>query len=473
MVSRTFSHILTLAALLAPLVLSPSPFPFPAQSDSRAVDVWFDETEPVQRAFDLLLDRYVQPLSPTHLLRAAWREIADEADAQGVLPPDPLHLASVDRDSSLQMRLQLSAYARGAAPWPDGCNPMRAAIRGMASSVQESHTYYLEPERYRDYLDWAEDRTTYGGIGLILSGPGVRIDDVVPQTPAARAALRAGDVITTIDGASTVALTADDAAVRLRGRAGDQVELTVHHTSDDSTATLELVREPIAFAPVDAHVVAADLGYILIRSFDAPAAAAQAIREIDRFRATGAPGIILDLRGNPGGRLDVGAEFLGRVLPAGTPLYTELTAGAEPRLVVAAGEFQPVPSMAVLVDEQTASMAELVAAALQQAHAATVIGRRTAGTVAGGKLFPLGDGSALDVTVFDVQSAQGTRLNGVGVLPDIGVDAMSPNAALSAAIAFLRAHADGIRHDGPGFMEDGSTPDPPASTTPGSGPWSR
>jgi carboxyl-terminal processing protease len=276
-----------------------------------------------------------------------------------------------------------------------------------------------------------------------------------------------------IDGETTVDLTASEAAGRLRGRIGDQVELTVYRSSDDSTATVQLVRERIALAPVDAHVVAPDLGYILIRSFDTPVAAEQAIHEIDRFRAAGATGVILDLRGNPGGRLDIGAEFLGRVLPSGTPLYYELTAGTEPRLVAAAGEFQPLPPMAVLVDEQTASMAEIVAEALQQAHAATVIGRRTAGSVAGGKLFPLGDGSALDVTVFDVQSGQGVRLNGVGVLPDIEIGAASPEVALSGGIAFLRAHTGSAEHIGADLAEDSSALDAPASAAPGAGPWFR
>jgi hypothetical protein len=139
-VTRTLSHILTIAALLTPLVVSPSPSLAAAQSDSHAVGVWLDETEPVQRAFDLLLDRYVQPLSPTRLLRAAWQEITDEPDAHALVPPGPLHLASTDRGASLRMRLQLGAYAGGAAPWPDGFNPMQAAIRGMAGSVQEGHT---------------------------------------------------------------------------------------------------------------------------------------------------------------------------------------------------------------------------------------------------------------------------------------------------------------------------------------------
>ena len=109
MATRTLVHMLTLVALLAPLVLSPSRTTAPAQPESRVEDPWLDETEPVQRAFDLLLDRYLHPLSPAYLLRAAWQEIVDEADAHAVAPPAPLRLASADRGASLQMRVQLSA----------------------------------------------------------------------------------------------------------------------------------------------------------------------------------------------------------------------------------------------------------------------------------------------------------------------------------------------------------------------------
>jgi carboxyl-terminal processing protease len=170
-------------------------------------------------------------------------------------------------------------------------------------------------------------------------------------------------------------------------------------------------------------------------------------KAILEFQRNGARGIVLDLRGNSGGRLDVGSRLLARFIPDG-PIYRAVDRrGREETVYVR--DARPILSvpLAVLIDEGTASMGELFAAAIQEHHVGRVVGTTTAGAVAASVVMPLSDGSALQLTIEQVYSGGGALLDRVGVQPDEVVDLdladlrLGHDTQLEAALAYLREQA--------------------------------
>ena len=167
----------------------------------------------------------------------------------------------------------------------------------------------------------------------------------------------------------------------------------------------------------------AQIGYLQIRGFPEPGVderVGQALAEIDR---RGVDGLILDLRGNSGGRIDVGMKVASRFLREEVVFQQVDRSGRERQVRPASGQYweRSMP-IVTLVDGGTASMGEILSSALQEAGAARVVGTQTAGSVAGARLFPLTNGGALQITVLTITSGRGAALNDIGVTPDVSVD---------------------------------------------------
>jgi len=415
---RQHLHVAAALALLASIGLSPAAA-VSAQAEGRAPAESPDQqVEAVRTAFDLLLDRFVQPLSPATLLDSAWAELAVEADAHHALPPGPAPAFSEDRaaDSEIFQSAFLD-YVNRLSDVADDFVPAHAAVRGMAGVAQDGHTYFLDQRRYTDYQSWSSGRVSYGGIGAQFKGPGLVVIEVEEGGPAMGAGLRPGDEILRVDDTPVAELLPQKAADLVRGPVGSSVELVVRKRGDSAPISIRIVREQIALEFVVSRQLN-DVGYVVLRGFPEPAAIEQVERTIDTFEQQGLRGVILDLRGNVGGRLDLGVRLLSDFLPTGTSLYqvVDRTGSHHMRVTGDAGKFA-LP-MAILVDQRTQSMAEIFAAAMREQAGALIVGHQSAGKVAGGQLFPLGDGSALDVTTFEIQSSVGQTLNGMGVVPD-------------------------------------------------------
>jgi len=175
----------------------------------------------------------------------------------------------------------------------------------------------------------------------------------------------------------------------------------------------------VQIAFVRSQMLADGVGYARLRGFADTSVADSFEAALDDLQRQGATSLVLDLRGNSGGRLDVGQRLLSRFVQAG-PLYRELDRDGASRAIQAqAGRANGLAlPLAVLVDGGTASMGEIFAAAIQDYHRGSVIGTRTAGSVAAAQVFGLQDGSGLQVTVMEISSANGRVLNGKGVEPD-------------------------------------------------------
>lgn len=306
----------------------------------------------------------------------------------------------------------------------------RGAIRGMLEALgDEGHTEYLTPEEQAAAQDALEGRVL--GIGVVLdqraSAP--QVISVIDGSPADRAGLRAGDVIVAVDGASTARLPSDAFAALVRGDAGSHVAIDVERPGTREPLTFDIVREDVAIEPASWALVPGT-AVAVVRIVQFSAGSGERTREaLGAALDGGAQGIVLDLRGNPGGLVGEALEVIGAFLDGGVA-YQEQGRDGPPR-GVEAPRGQVIAAripVIVLVDYATASSAEIVAAALRDNDRAAIVGETTFGTGTVVHTFDLSDGSALKVGVLTWSTPHGEPVAGVGIRPDHEVDAV-PGAA--------------------------------------------
>jgi carboxyl-terminal processing protease len=315
----------------------------------------------------------------------------------------------------------------------------------MVRFADENHTYFLDPQQYRDYQSWSRGDNTYVGIGISVTSRDSlpRVIEVYDGTPAEQAGLQPGDILVSIDGQPVAGMALDQMTGLVRGPAGSSVQIVVRRGDDPEEIPYTVQRAEIHLQFVKDKLVQDDIGYVLLRGFPEPSVIDSIEQDITSFQAEGVHGLILDLRGNSGGRIDVGTRLLGDFLPSGTSIYQEVDRGGRNSTHATHGNGQYDMPLVVLVDGGTASMGEIFAAAVQAHGAATIVGSTTSGSVAAAQVFGLPDGSGLQVTVFEILSSDGKPLNKVGVVPDdvIAADPAPPasgtDPALDRAVAIL------------------------------------
>jgi carboxyl-terminal processing protease len=288
-------------------------------------------------------------------------------------------------------------------------------ITALLASLDDRYTVYLKPSQYRAFLDRVA--ATKIGVGLSLARDernGLTITNSIEGSPAAEAGLAGGDAILAIDGVSTRGIDLETALAHLQGGVtGTRVELRVRDSDGIKSVRLERVR-------ISTHAVSSrDLGQgkgrvrvIRIRTF-----AAGVARQV-RALATGAPRVILDLRGDPGGLLDEAIDTASVFVRRGRIVsWTGSNVGHHVRN--ASGTALPPKPLAVLVDGRTASAAEIVAAAIQDHKRGAIVGARTFGKGSLQSVEPLTNGAALKLTIAEYFTPKGRDLHGRGVVPDI------------------------------------------------------
>jgi carboxyl-terminal processing protease len=411
----------------------------PAEDASTQVQV-------VESAFNLLMDRFVHPVSSADVLRAGWDQLDKEADGKAATPgPAPAFDGNRDNDLD-KLRTALSGYLATPNSSPSGFVAAHAIVRGMVRSVDEGHTYFLDPQQYTDYQSWSRGDNKYVGIGISVSARGgePRIAEVYEDTPAQTAGLQAGDVLVTVNGQAVDGLQLDEMTGLVRGPAGSPVDMVVRRGDPPQELSFSLQRAEIHLQFVKQRVIDDDIGYVLLRGFPEPTVIDAIEKDVTDFQEQGIHGLVLDLRGNSGGRIDVGTRLLSHFLPAGSSVYEETDRSGQNRMHFSRAGSQYGLPLVVLVDGSTASMGEIFASAVQEHGAATIIGTTTAGSVAAAQVFGLPDGAGLQVTVYEIRSPDGKQLNRVGVVPDEVVEndpaavAGGDDPVLSRAVEILK-----------------------------------
>jgi len=400
----------------------------------------------VESAYNLLLDRFIRPLSSAEVLNAGWEQLQKEAAGKAALPgPPPAFDGNREGDLD-KLRSALNAYVSRPNGNPEGFVAAHAIVRGMVRLVDEGHTYFLDPQQYQDYQSWSRGDNKYVGIGISVSARGTepRIVEVYEETPASRAGLQPGDVLISVNGQSVSGLQLDEMTGLVRGPAGTKVELVIRRGDPGQVLPFTLERAEIHLQFVKQRVVADDIGYLMLRGFPEPSVIEAIENDVADFQEQGIRGLVLDLRGNSGGRIDVGTRLLSHFLPAGSSVYEETDRSGQNRMHFSRAGAQYGLPLVVLVDGGTASMGEIFAAAVQEHGAATIVGSTTAGSVAAAQVFGLPDGTGLQVTVYEIRSSDGKQLNRVGVVPDEVIEsdptvvASGDDPVLSRAIEILK-----------------------------------
>ena len=302
------------------------------------------------------------------------------------------------------------------------------AIRGMLRSLEDPYTRFLDPQRFR--LMQEENRGNFVGIGAQLEGRPtsegyVRITRPLPDNPAIKAGIKAGDLIVKVDGKSVVGQNVDEVVKWIKGKEGEKVVLTIRRGEKEFDITI--IRQRVEFEVVTSRMLAGNIGYISLAQFNE--VADQKIGEsYQKLSAMGMKGLVLDLRGNPGGLLDSAIDISSRFLPAGRPVVIIVEAGGQRdvRRAKPGRRFRnPVP-VVVLVNRTSASASEIVAGALQDNNAGTIVGTTTFGKGLVQTVIPLQDGSATMITTHKYLTANGRDINRGkdhrgGVAPDVEV----------------------------------------------------
>ena len=331
-----------------------------------------------------------------------------------------------------------------------------AAINGLLKSLSDTGTFYVDPDTYR--ISVLPSSGTFEGIGATVSQQGGEIVIVAPikGTPAEAAGIRAGDVILAVDGESTQGWTVDQAVLKIRGPAGTPVTLTIRH-SDQTTEDITIVRDEIRVESVsttppggalkdeDGNAVT-DIAYVSIGEFTGRTD--EELRLVLRdVSGGGYKGLILDLRGNPGGLLETTVDIADMFLDKGI-ILVEVSREGDERVYNATGggEAVDVP-LVVLVDQFSASGSEVLSAAIQENGRGILVGQKTFGKGTVNIARPLSDGGALFVSIARWLTPERVQIDGVGILPNIEV-ALSDedinlrrDSQLLRAIDYLRSEA--------------------------------
>ena len=297
---------------------------------------------------------------------------------------------------------------------------MQSAIRGMLSGL-DPHSEFLDKHELRDL---SEDTSgTYAGLGIEVAQTNRQLVIIAPIDggPAKRAGVLAGDVIVAIDGVP-VQPDAIDASIRkLRGPIGSKITLSILHPDGDKPVAIALVRERIRVTSVTTHMLEPGYAYIRISEFQ-EGTADELTRALGKLQKQYGPlrGAVLDLRSNPGGLLTSAVGVSDDFLDSGLIVSTRgRLAQSNLKFSATPGDLLNGAPMVVLVDNGTASAAEIVTGALKDNHRALVMGRRTFGKGSVQTVLPLGNGDAVKLTTARYYTPDGTSIQVAGITPDI------------------------------------------------------
>lgn len=321
---------------------------------------------------------------------------------------------------------------------------IESAIRGMIADL-DSHSAFLGAEEFQDVRISTSGK--YSGVGLEVSAAEGSIVVVAPidDGPAARAGIRAGDVIVSVDGLPASATQLEDTIGRLRGPPGTRVVLGILREDAEVPRDFEVWRGQIDVQSVRAELLEPGYAYLRISHFSdsTPQDLRTALRTLRRQSDQALAGLVLDLRNNPGGVLDAAVAVADAFLDTGLIVSADgRMPDARFRLEATPGDLLGGAPLTVLVNGGSASAAEIVAGALKDHHRATVIGTATFGKGSVQTIMPLSEGRAIKLTTSRYYTPSGRSIHSRGVAPDIVVEADdSPDAEdeqLASALATLK-----------------------------------
>jgi carboxyl-terminal processing protease len=412
---------------------------------ATSADLPYQVAGDVGESYTLLTSTYYDPVDPQTLLAAAADGLADAAHKHGVSMAPPALKVEGDRDATLaalDSAIVNAAQAANASP----SDFAYAAINAMAKATNDRYTQFFTPQEFKAFNE-ALDPQRIGGIGVMIepdtSSGYVRITYVLPSTPAERAGLQVGDLVTAVDGVSIKGLAVDVVSGRLRGKAGTSVSVAVQRTS--APAVFRITREDVQPPTVVFKMLPNGIGYVWVMEFGR-GTPAEFDTAVARLTQLGAKALVLDLRNDGGGYVNSALDISSRFI-ANKALLTVEERGKHATTIDAdSGDPSISLPVTVLVNQFTASASEITAGALQDDGIGMLVGAKTFGKGVMQTLTPLPDGAAIKITTAHYLTPNHRDINLRGIDPDVAVDEnrdarfgdVATDAQLRAAISLLQ-----------------------------------
>lgn len=344
----------------------------------------------------------------------------------------------------------------------DEAKLVRDAISGMVAGL-DPHSQYFDKKSFKEFRESTRGKFVGIGIEMTMDDGLVKVVSPIEGTPAFRAGLKSGDLITRIDDTAVKGITSDEAVKLIRGEPGTQIRLMVFRKSDSRTFPLTIVRDEIRIQSVRSDIVTPGYGWLRISQFQDRTVEDFAAEVADLYKQDpNLKGLVLDLRNDPGGLLDGAIAVAAAFLPADTVVVTtngqieesKATYRASAQYYARRGgdplaglpvALKSVP-LVVLVNEGSASASEIVAGALQDHKRATIMGAQTFGKGSVQTVRPLSAETALKITTARYYTPSGRSIQAKGIVPDIWLDETAEGnvfAALRMREADLDHHLQG------------------------------
>jgi carboxyl-terminal processing protease len=374
------------------------------------------------------------------LLRAAAL-----VSAVALIPAATTGLAAVDARSGPEFGKLLAIYERVKASYVEPVDDdklIKGAINGMLAAL-DPHSSYLDARDFENLRTQTDG--SYGGLGLSVTMDDGAVKVIAPTkgSPADAAGVKAGDFITHINGKLIYGGTLDEAVDQMRGPPGTSIRLTLFRTGRDEPIEVAITRQIIELKPVD-WKVEGNIGVISVSSFSANVGSevSDAFKQIKAKTGGRIGGVVLDLRGNPGGLLDQAVALSDLFLDRGVIVSQR---GRYPRdnetynaESMTPGDIAKGIPMVVLINEGSASASEIVAGALQDQHRAVLMGQRSFGKGSVQTLMPLTRDTALKLTTARYYTPSGRSVQEGGIDPDVAVPQISDPDLRKRAQRFYR-----------------------------------
>lgn len=295
-----------------------------------------------------------------------------------------------------------------------------AICKGTLSGLGDPYSVYYTPDEYVDLQ--VSTTGNYYGIGAGLNQNAktmeVTVTKVYPGTPAEEAGLKNGDQILMVGDIEAASMELTNLVKQIRGEEGTTVHLKIYRESEKETLELDVERRNVELPSVTGQMMDGGIGYIEISEFQS-GTAKQFAMILKELQEQGMKGMVVDLRGNPGGLINSVVEILDIILPEGTVVYTEDKYGQRETYTSDAGCLDcPI---VVLINENSASASEIFAGAIKDYNYGTLVGMTSFGKGIVQSLFPLGDGAAVKVTTAKYYTPNGSDIHKVGIEPDYEV----------------------------------------------------
>ncbi|NLY20572.1 MAG: S41 family peptidase [Tissierellia bacterium] len=295
-------------------------------------------------------------------------------------------------------------------------------LHGIVSSLNDPYSSYLSKEEYLRLMEEMEG--SFVGVGIYLTGSKdsfITVVSPIDDSPAFKAGIKTGDVILKVDGVEYSSDSMEKAISKIRGEKGTEVTLTIARNTGDENKIFDvtLIREEIKVNTVNYEILEGNLAYIRVSQFDETTEKdfENALKKATEDKAKG---IILDLRNNPGGLLNICVNMIDNFFDEGLIVYTENREGVRQETYNAHKGKINLP-LILLVNKGSASASEIFAGAIKDNKRGKIIGEQTFGKGIVQTIIPLSEGDGLKLTVTEYFTPSGTSIHGIGVKPDIEI----------------------------------------------------